>query len=51
MTSDEDNHNNAKKAFERARRMRNIAIGGILAFLCVLFYLMTIVRLGGNVAH
>ncbi len=51
MTNDEEDRNNAKKAFERARRMRNIAIGGILAFLCLLFYLMTIVRLGGNVAH
>jgi hypothetical protein len=36
--------------FERARRMRNYAIAGILLFLVVLFFLMTIVRLGGHVA-
>lgn len=36
--------------FERARRMRNYAIAGILFFLVVLFFIMTIVRLGGHVA-
>ena len=36
--------------FERARRMRNYAIAGILLFLVVLFFIMTIVRLGGHVA-
>ena len=40
----------AKARFERARRMRNYAIAGILLFLVVLFFLMTIVRLGGHVA-
>jgi hypothetical protein len=30
--------------------MRNYAIAGILAFLVFLFFLMTIVRLGGHVA-
>jgi hypothetical protein len=30
--------------------MRNLAIAGILLFLVVLFFLMTIVRLGGHVA-
>ena len=40
----------AKQAFERARRMRNYAIAGTLLFLVVLFFLMTIVRLGGHVA-
>ena len=39
----------AKEAFERARRMRNFAIAGILIFLVVLFFLMTIVRMGGQV--
>jgi hypothetical protein len=39
----------AKEAFERARRMRNFAIAGILLFLVVLFFLMTIVRMGGQV--
>lgn len=49
--NDDRNRDDAKKAFERARRMRNYAIAGILTFLCVLFYFMTLVRLGGNVAH
>ena len=35
---------------ERARRMRNYAIAGILLFVVVLFFVMTIVRLGGHVA-
>ena len=39
----------ARARFERARRMRNLAIAGILLFLVVLFFLMTIVRLGGHV--
>ncbi len=38
-----------KERFERARRMRNYAIAGILLFLAVLFFWMTIVRLGGHV--
>lgn len=51
MTGDGDNNaRNAKKAFERARRMRNYAIAVILGFLVALFFLMTIVRLGGHVA-
>jgi len=40
----------ARARFERARRMRNYAIAGILLFLVLLFFLMTIVRLGGHVA-
>ena len=39
-----------QQRFERARRMRNYAIAGVLLFLVVLFFLMTIVRLGGHVA-
>lgn len=35
---------------KRRRRARNIAIAGLLVGLVVLFYLVTIVRLGGNVA-
>ena len=51
MTGDEDEGaNNANKAYERARRMRNYAIACILGFLVVLFFLMTLVRLGGHVA-
>ena len=34
---------------ERARRARNIALGLVLGFLVVLFFVMTIVRLGGHV--
>jgi hypothetical protein len=50
MTGDgERGDQNAKEAFERARRMRNFAIAGILVFLVVLFFIMTIVRLGGQV--
>jgi hypothetical protein len=49
MTPDEDREaDNTSKAAERARKMRNYAIAGILGFL-VLFFLMTIVRLGGHV--
>jgi hypothetical protein len=46
--NDERKAQSAKEAFERARRMRNFAIAGILAFLVVLFFLMTIVRMGGQ---
>ena len=34
---------------KRRRRVRSIAIGFALAALVVIFYLVTIVRLGGNV--
>lgn len=37
------------KEWARRRRMRSIAIGLVLAALVVLFYVATIVRLGGNV--
>jgi hypothetical protein len=36
---------------KRARRARNIAIGVGVALLVVLFYAVTIVRLGGAVAN
>ena len=36
---------------ERRRRMRSIAIALVLAGLVVLFYVATIVRLGGNVLN
>jgi hypothetical protein len=35
----------------RNRRARNIAIGLSVAGFIVLFYVVTIVKLGGNVAH
>jgi hypothetical protein len=50
MTGDDErNAEIAKKAFERARRMRNYAIAGVLLFLVVLFFFMTIVRMGEQV--
>ena len=36
---------------KRRQRMRSIAIAWILAGLVVLFFIVTIVRLGGNVAN
>ncbi len=39
-----------RERFERARSMRNYAIAGILLFLVALFFVMTVVRLGGHVA-
>jgi hypothetical protein len=38
-----------KARFERARRLRNIALGLTLGALVVLFFVMTIVRLQGHV--
>jgi high-affinity K+ transport system ATPase subunit B len=34
---------------KRSRRSRNIALGIIIAGLVVLFYVITVVKLGGNV--
>lgn len=45
------NEDERRLRFEKARRMRNYAIAGVLLFLVVLFFLMTIVRLGGHVAE
>ena len=42
---------NAEKELQRRQRMRSIAIAWILAGLVVLFFIVTIVRLGGNVAN
>ncbi len=36
---------------KKSRRQRSIAIAAILVGLVVLFYLVTLVRLGGNVAE
>ena len=44
MTDDEDER-------QRRQRMRSLAIAWALAALVVLFFVVTIVRLGGNVAH
>jgi hypothetical protein len=41
----------AEKERQRRRRMRSLAIAWILAALVVLFFIVTIVRLGGNVAE
>jgi hypothetical protein len=38
------------KERKRRQRMRSLAIAWILAGLVVLFFIVTIVRLGGNVA-
>ncbi len=40
----------AERERQRRQRMRSIAIAWILAALVVLFFIVTIVRLGGNVA-
>lgn len=41
----------AEKERQRRQRMRSVAIAWILAGLVVLFFVVTIVRLGGNVAQ
>jgi hypothetical protein len=43
--------NGGERERERQRRMRSIAIGLALAGLVILFYLATLVRLGGNVMN
>lgn len=40
---------NDQKEIERRRRMRSIAIALVLGAMVVMFYVATIVRLGGNV--
>jgi hypothetical protein len=40
----------AEQERRRRQRMRSLAIAWILAALVVLFFIVTIVRLGGNVA-
>lgn len=40
-----------QREWERRRRTRSIAIALILAALVVLFYVATLVRLGGNVVN
>jgi hypothetical protein len=40
----------AEKERQRRQRMRSLAIAWILFALVVLFFIVTIVRLGGNVA-
>jgi hypothetical protein len=41
----------AEKERQRRQRMRSVAIAWILAALVVLFFIVTIVRIGGNVAN
>jgi hypothetical protein len=41
----------AERERQRKQRLRSIAIAWILAALVVLFFIVTIVRLGGNVAE
>jgi hypothetical protein len=40
----------AEQERKRRQRMRSLAIAWILAALVILFFIVTIVRLGGNVA-
>ena len=40
-----------RQEWERRRRSRSIAIAIVLAALVVLFYVATLVRLGGNVLN
>jgi len=47
----QDNEANAQKERIRRQKMRSIAIGLALVGLVILFYLATIVHLGGNVAN
>lgn len=51
MAADDRHDEEVQNELERRRRQRNrsIAIGLALAALVLLFYLATIVRLGGNV--
>jgi hypothetical protein len=39
-----------KSPAERARRSRNIALALLLGFLVILFFVMTMVRIGGQMA-
>jgi hypothetical protein len=43
--------NDVEQERKRRQRMRNVAIAWILVALAVLFFVVTIVRLGGNVAN
>lgn len=40
-----------QREWERRRKMRSIGIGIALAALVVIFYVATVVRLGGNVMN
>lgn len=42
---------NGQEEWRRRRKMRSIAIGLALAGLVVLFYVATMVRMGGNVLN
>jgi hypothetical protein len=44
-------NDNEQEEWLRRRRMRSIAIGLALAALVVLFYVATLVRMGGNVLN
>ncbi len=43
-----DDNTPSPEEFVAMRRRRNLAVFGGIIFLCVLFYLITIVRLGVN---
>jgi fatty acid desaturase len=46
-----DEMNDSEKERQRRQRMRSVAIALALAAMVALFYLATIVRLGGNVLN
>lgn len=47
----DDSKDPGQEEWQRRRKMRSIAIGLALFALVVLFYVATIVRLGGNVMN
>jgi len=50
MAADNDNDSRAKDEV-RIRRWRNIALALVLGGVVVLFFLMTMVRIGGQAGH
>lgn len=51
MAGDDDRQVVLTEEQKRRRRGRNVAIGLVLAGLVVLFYLITVFKMGGNVAN
>jgi hypothetical protein len=49
--SHEDNDTGNDEALRRRRRRRSLAIAWVLGGLVALFFVMTLVRLGANVAN
>lgn len=49
--SEDTNNGKLDPAAEKIRRRRSIAIGLILGFMVLAFYIATFIRLGGNAAN